>query len=393
MKTQKGFIYLQILVIVLFSCTSNHTNSTKKTFKFVAEPQAIEDNVSFSNIVEEYKYVVLETTTESLIGNVEKLIVHNSRIYIHSGGIFCFDMNGNFLYTINKRGKGPGEFIKINSLSIDNNIIYIYDNSLAKILCYNTRNGNFIKSYKIPYSVPSIEVLDSMLYIDTHQFPKSMFPDSFNGGERLFRLSFDNLLKPLNKFFPEKRFKMIMEGQSYIAGDKYYFVDPYMLESYQSEKNEMIPFFSINWPSKKLSKADILELINNRLTTKQLLNQNKAFAFKNIFETHSQIYSNAIINAKGCFLIYEKKSNKCRVINCMKIKREGYQPNLSYGGIKCIYGEYICTISSYNLIKFTNFNLNNLKEKGNERKEVLKLRSINENSNPVISLIKIKPLN
>jgi hypothetical protein len=395
----KVIIYLQtvMIVLVLFACTGNSGRGKEnvdndKVFEFIAEPKSIDENVAFSDIVERYKYIVLETTEECLIGKIEKFIINNSRIYIQSGGVFCFDMDGNFLYSINNRGKGPGEFIKIYSFSIDNNIIYIYDNTQARLLCYNSDNGNYIDTYKVPYSTPSIEILDSSWFVDTHQFPKSMFPDSFNGQERLFRLSFDNLLKPLNKFFPEKRFKLIAEGQGYVSGGNYFFIDPYMLEVYQFAKDRMVPFFSVNWPGKNLSEADVLGLINRRLTITQLVNQDMAISLNSVLETRTQIYSNLIVNAKMCFLIYEKKSHKCRVIDCWEIKREDYQPGIGYGGAKCIYGDYICTIGSYNQRKFTNFNLNNLVENGYERKEVLKPKSINENSNPVISLMKIKAL-
>ena len=68
------------------------------------------------------KLILLETTDESLLDAIYKVIVTKSNIYIHDrlkgGGIAIFDNNGNFIKRISN-GRGPGELVRLYDIDFD----------------------------------------------------------------------------------------------------------------------------------------------------------------------------------------------------------------------------------------------------------------------------------
>lgn len=73
----------------------------------------------------------LETTKESLIDKVDKIIFYNDKIFIMdkkiSKAIFVFDLQGKFLFKISNIGKGIGEYITLTDFIVNNDNVEIYD--------------------------------------------------------------------------------------------------------------------------------------------------------------------------------------------------------------------------------------------------------------------------
>ena len=71
-----------------------------------------------SEYIKEFTYIPLETVQNSLIGShIRTVLVENGKIYIHSanlgefaGRVTIFDMAGRYISTLDKKGRGPGEF-------------------------------------------------------------------------------------------------------------------------------------------------------------------------------------------------------------------------------------------------------------------------------------------
>jgi len=102
--------------------------------------------LKLSEITEELMAIELELTDESLINPdlISRIILcSNELIIAESFKIFVFSKDGKFLRTIGSRGQGPGEYISINNISIDEKNKYLYIISPSKIICYNL-NGKFL---------------------------------------------------------------------------------------------------------------------------------------------------------------------------------------------------------------------------------------------------------
>lgn len=93
-------------------------------------------------------------TSESVIGDVSKVVIGNERIYVLSlidPRIFIFSLDGKYINSL-KRGNGPGEVLFVSDFEYRNNNLYVLDN-YRSIKQYDS-DGNYIaEKYKLdsPY--------------------------------------------------------------------------------------------------------------------------------------------------------------------------------------------------------------------------------------------------
>lgn len=121
--------------------------------------------IEINDLIDEVKFVKLETNKNSLIGEIDKLIFHNDTIIviekIKRQAILVFTNEGQFINKIGKKGKGPGELLSIHDVAIDNNKnnIIVIDDRSHKLVYYNLK-GELVKEKKIPYFINNLVVLN-----------------------------------------------------------------------------------------------------------------------------------------------------------------------------------------------------------------------------------------
>ena len=96
----------------------------------------------YNSIVEEINYVALETTDESLIGNIEKIILYDKNIIIfdrQTNKILLFSHDGSFIRQIGQRGQGPDEYNTFNEIFLDepSGLIYAHERIKNVMFVYN----------------------------------------------------------------------------------------------------------------------------------------------------------------------------------------------------------------------------------------------------------------
>ena len=99
--------------------------------------------------------IKLEQTKNSLVGEIIKLEFFNDYIFVQDEsfqGLLIFDIEGNFVKTFNKQGKGPGEYMSFRDFIIDteNNTIEVFDKPNNKILVYDVSDFGFKGSFSVP---------------------------------------------------------------------------------------------------------------------------------------------------------------------------------------------------------------------------------------------------
>jgi len=213
-------IFFVLLLLMVTSCTNK---KVEDAFRFNVFVDEIQEKVSFERIVDDYKYIKLETNDSCLLGDIKKVIFDNDRIYVLSGGVYCFDLKGNFLFAINRQGTGPSDYIRIDEMNIENGVIHIYDNARWRITSFSSNTGVFLNSKKLPYSVSQAVVVGGTLLMDGSHIPNKLV----KGNERIF---VSTILKPEKIercFFPEKRYEINSENQFYESNGQVYFKDPF----------------------------------------------------------------------------------------------------------------------------------------------------------------------
>jgi len=140
MKPKLSILFLAILV----SC-NNHNGRNQDDAVFNVSPDNCKTTVDLklSDLIDNYKFVKLETTTESLIGINPRIIpARNNIIVIDMNGIYKFTADGRFVRKIIKFGRGPEE------ISIAINYSY-YEKGNLLLIEDNIRNKDILQIYDI----------------------------------------------------------------------------------------------------------------------------------------------------------------------------------------------------------------------------------------------------
>jgi len=104
--------------------------------------------VNLSEVAKSIKYIPLETTEESLIGEIINILYDKDHIYVTdiSGAIKIFDDEGRYLRSIKRLGRGPEEYSTFISASLVDKNIAVTGRDIVE---YDIL-GNFIRRVGIP---------------------------------------------------------------------------------------------------------------------------------------------------------------------------------------------------------------------------------------------------
>lgn len=90
-----------------------------------------------------------EKSTNNIPSQISKIQLHDDIVYILDGvtsTIFTYNTNGKYLSQLDNIGQGPGEFLRIRDFYVKDDILYVYDDRMNKLLLYNRLNFDFLKS-------------------------------------------------------------------------------------------------------------------------------------------------------------------------------------------------------------------------------------------------------
>jgi hypothetical protein len=128
--------------------------------------QAVE--CTLNEIIKEYSIIALEMTTESVIGVPERVLIKGGLLFVKEKDlIHIYNTTGSHIATINKKGRGPGEYIQILGFDFDQqtNRVVIADHS--KIHFFDLK-GNYLSSIKSPWRVFEIASFDNRFVISPY---------------------------------------------------------------------------------------------------------------------------------------------------------------------------------------------------------------------------------
>ena len=170
----KRILNYMLYASLSLSISCNHlSNSAEADYSNVTQIQYDEKAENFiliDQIVDRCSFVRLTSEQPSLIGKIDQLILCDSFIVVvdkHiAKSIFVFNHEGKFLNRISRLGNGPGEYLLINHVAInDNNQVCILDNIKARVTLFDI-SGKFISSQDLPFKSVKMEFLgnDNILF-------------------------------------------------------------------------------------------------------------------------------------------------------------------------------------------------------------------------------------
>lgn len=141
--------------------------------------QDVDEDLKASQLVDDFKYIFLETTPESLLGSYGDIVVHNGHIFIldyfNANAVCIFDLSGKFIKQVPKGG-GPGECLYPFGMYVDKkqDQLVVYDAGKRKFMFYSL-DGEFLdKSIDIQlYFAGVYAVLDdnNIVYMTERSLP------------------------------------------------------------------------------------------------------------------------------------------------------------------------------------------------------------------------------
>jgi hypothetical protein len=173
MEYMKTFLNI-VLVVFLLSCSKQNgeikarysaeqvaslkIDSTKiiriqtdSIIKIDLNPFLKKNDIKFAEMIKSITFIPLETTEESLIAEIEGILVTDSNIYIkdsyQGGSVLIFDTAGKYLKRI-ERGQGPEEILSLHGIAFDEEqeeLVVCHYNFLS----FFTPEGKFKRKEKI----------------------------------------------------------------------------------------------------------------------------------------------------------------------------------------------------------------------------------------------------
>lgn len=111
------------------------------------------------SIFESVEAIPLDSKNVPLIGKAGKLLLQNNLFYIQdelNHTILTFDTKGNFIRILDKNGKGPGEYLRINDFDLnefDHTIDLLEQTGMVN---QYTHDGQFVNRYFLPGEIKAV---------------------------------------------------------------------------------------------------------------------------------------------------------------------------------------------------------------------------------------------
>jgi hypothetical protein len=209
-KIMRQTLFALILMLLPVSCGPQNNINELPAIDVIGNLGTYRQ-IPMSELISGVEYIPLETMPNSLMHQSNYLTVTSSHIFVASTTYcYVFSREGKFISSIGTRGRGPGEFIIITGISVDEENRIIYLDSSNGILKY-AWNGKFERSIKRPVihkgeydsvAVKSVSFLRNNLFLG--------HVDNNSGKESLSWAIFDETSTIVKTF--DNHFKLEKEG-------------------------------------------------------------------------------------------------------------------------------------------------------------------------------------
>jgi hypothetical protein len=189
-------VVLGVAGLGLSACGSRTEQAEGHTFEVVVEegiPTAISSGVPrFEGELFDYELVTVpleDERPESIIGGADMPVIGpDGRVYITDlvdDRIAVFGEDGRYLFSIGRRGSGPGEFQSPSIQQLQPDRLEVWDRTLRRLMRFDLE-GRLLSIHTVPGSSRS---LFDAFYPDASEFPFVLFSETDIWGKREKRWS------------------------------------------------------------------------------------------------------------------------------------------------------------------------------------------------------------
>jgi len=392
-----NIIFVSILVIISACSRSNENHNLISSIITLPLEINIKEsaNLLLSTIANDIEYVKLEFSDSSQIRSFGKCIATKDYIFIDANkqGLLQFNRRGKFIRKIGKTGKGPGEYMHLQTFSIDtlNQKVYLSALRLKKILCFDY-NGRWLNSINTTYDHDFFEYSNGTFLFG------GTFLQPFDSLHKPYMLTDTNgqIINHVEPFVRNKKLVStrsntisVSDGLLLICEQNYVdtvfklnngFFDPYIVFNYNDHKAP--PQKQFKWGNTKRLLKDYVKLKSyNKLPNHFIYYyEYKNFGYHRLYDT----------------------DNKSHVTRRTILNNESWEPSFINdidGGLNIsiynIYDNTYCKpVHAIDLIEKLKTKSNaNLKSPKKNLRLMELANNITCNDNPIIMIIKLKTNN
>lgn len=261
----KNFFIGYLVCILISSCaqvTIKECEINQDGDIIIIKPDYSDPFFEISDLIDSIKYVKLELTENSMIGELTKIVIFEDRIYaldMKTSSLFTFDIDGKYISKICNIGQGPNEYTQLDFFTIDKKQRHLVLTDLVGywVMRYDFE-GNFLSRKKIPFWIRDIAPVNNneyvfyMNYIDNDIKLKNEFNFYYT----------DSLLQIKKAYFPYKTIEIGMAknklstpagGVFYDCDSTFNFATAYNDTVYQVNSEELIPKYVFDFEDKKIN--------------------------------------------------------------------------------------------------------------------------------------------
>lgn len=273
--------------------------------------------VHLSQVASNVKYIRLETNPSCLLNDLSKIkfFFADSLIFVQSlDNVLKFSIDGKFIKKIVNAGRGPGEIVIINSMSVipDKRLIVLHER--YKLLFFSF-NGELVKTVGIPYH-QEVKVLNDSRYI--------AYDPATNGSERYNFILLDNqedtisTVKNYTTWNKSYTYSISVTSSAneafYLNNNSYFFKSKYNDTVYyvNSAKDKIEPSFILNYGKYKVPEDLIPEkVIPDPVKYRKFKENAVNYYLGKPFEASNKIFirSSCMGKREYKYLLYDKNSN------------------------------------------------------------------------------------
>lgn len=393
----RSLFYLSIITILLYSCNSGPQQQSVFTAgcdTISIDVKNQEDLFRTSLFIDTIKLIVLANQDEQ-IGKIDFIRINNDIIYaVSSNTLFAIDLQGNIISKINKRGKGPEEYVEISNLLFDNknNKLMIADIVSSKLLVYKPDlqferiNPDIIVKDKMGFADDFYYMYfnnKTNLQIDGDYYNIGIYSSNGKLAGKKFKIDEDNLW-----------FTYSQKHNFYFFNTGAYFIEPFINKIYFLDNGDIKPKYLVDFGEFNLPGNFFRNIESTDIRISNLAASKYAGVIDYFVEMDNYIYFTYVIKNDIFNVVYSKKKKNIISGKTLHDDKFGLPMTLPITG----YKDYLVVIIEP---FFLHYIVNECKKQYSvEKQEQLwkgKYRLVkelsekyDESSNPIIALYQLK---
>ena len=312
------------------------------------------------NLIDSIQVVKLETNENCLISQIAKIVYDKNHIYIldagmPSAGLLKYTLSGKFVQKIANKGKGPGEYIRLDDFLLVNGQFVLLDTVTGKIMFFS-KAGDFINEFSINQAAEKFGQVDTNLFA----IFKGNRPSTLSLSHHKISIidnkgnTVKNLMK-MPSYLRGKSLELYKPTASF--GKELLYIDPFSNDIFCVNKDSLAIKYRFDFGKHSFDNYNYFLKSNKQLSTGQLLTAiNKKDVVNNLDnfnETEKYLSFYCLKKGKQFLLYYNKEEKKSYI----------FQPLI----VPHIYSDYNSFVSSVPSSVFEDMKQDNLKELSKDR--------------------------